>query len=382
MKKIKITKEQYNSLILAEQKRLMNSSDLLSESINKNSELLEEGWKEIVLGVSMLMGLNLTGQNNAVAEKAIHDANIMKQIEATFENKAKTQELIDLMTKKGMKDPSEMLRKNADEIEDNYNELSDKEKMGIKLSVVAVNNLKSLESKLKQGYALKSTDIQQDTIKSNKPQKIVTIKDTVDFEFGNMNNLFDTGGYGLSNDGRQAINDAIESVKAQGGKILSIEIESSTDAENMPSLKSKEDPTGNIQLAKLRSESVSNVVSGLADGAEITTREIPNNGSDVVSAETFKKYATNKDALAKLREKSAEYRYVKLKIVAQFTQESEDPEPKPDQIVKKMRFELVKMYDASKGTIKIGGKKPSFKHKKFKCKLAKDKSGVANCFTF
>lgn len=383
MKKIKITQEQYNKLIITEQKRLFNNpSDLLSESVNRNAELLEEGWKEIVLGVSMLMGLNLTGQNAVGAEKATHDVNIMKQIEATLEDKTKTQELIDAMKEKGMKDPSVMLAKNADEIEDNYNELSDKEKMGIKLSVVAVNNLKALEGKLKQGYALKSSDISQDTIKGVQQRKIVTIKDTVDFEFGNMNNLFDTGGYNLTEDGRQAIKEAIDSVKAQGGRIISVDIESSTDAERFPSLIDKNDPTGNIQLANLRSESVNNVVSGLVDGAEITSKEIPNNGSDVVSAETFKKYAKNKDALSKLREQTSEYRYVKLKIVAEFTQESEDPEPKPDKIITKMRFELVKMYEGSKGTIKMGGGKPQFKKKQFKCKLKKDKTGVANCFTF
>ena len=383
MAKIKITREQYNKLVLAEQKHRQNkSNDILTESINNNVQLLDEGWKEIVLGVSLLMGLNLTGQNNAAAEKAINDVNIMKQIEATLGDEAKTQELVDVMKEKGMKDPSAMLAKNANEIISNFNELSDKEKMGTKLGVVTAHNLKSLESKLKQGYALKSADISQDTIKSNQPQKIVTIQDTVDFEFGNMNNLFDTGGYILTEDGKQAIKDAIDSVKAQGGKILSVEIESSTDAENMPSLKSKEDPTGNIKLADLRSESVNSIVSGLVDGAEVTTREIPNNGSDVVNAETFKKYATNKDALNKLREKTSEYRYVKLKIVAEFTQESEDPEPKPDQIIKKMRFELVKMYEGSQGTIKIGGGKPQFKKKQFKCKLKKDKTGVANCFTF
>ena len=87
MKKIKITQEQYNKLIITEQKRLINnSSDLLSESINKNSELLEEGWKEIVLGVAMLMGLNLTGQNDLTAKKALSDANTINQIEATLEN--------------------------------------------------------------------------------------------------------------------------------------------------------------------------------------------------------------------------------------------------------------------------------------------------------
>ena len=129
MKKIKITQEQYNKLIITEQKRLINnSSDLLSESINKNSELLEEGWKEIVLGVAMLMGLNLTGQNDLTAQKALSDANTINQIEATLENDSKIQELIDAMKEKGMADPSAMLAKNADKIVNNFNNLSDKEK--------------------------------------------------------------------------------------------------------------------------------------------------------------------------------------------------------------------------------------------------------------
>ena len=47
-----------------------------------------------------------------------------------------------------------------------------------------------------------------------------------------------------------------------------------------------------------------------------------------------------------------------------------------------MRFELVKLYEPSSGTVKIGGKKPKFKNSNFKCKRLVDKSGVANCFTF
>lgn len=383
MKKIKITKEQYDRLIISEQTRIItNQNSLLSESVNKNAELLEEGWKEVVLGVAMLMGLNLTGQNDLNAKKALSDANVINQIEATLKDDTKIQELIGAMKEKGMADPSSMLAKNADEIVNNFNKLSDKEKNNAKLTVVTANTLKSLDSKLKQGYALKSSDISQDTIKGVQQQKIVTIKDTVDFEFGNMNNLFDTGGYNLTEDGRQAIKEAIDSVKAQGGRIISVEIESSTDAERFPSLIDKNDPTGNIKLANLRSESVNNIISGLVDGAEITSREIPNNGSDVVSSETFKKYANNKEAKQKLEDETAKFRYVKLNIVAEFTQESEEPEPKPDKIITKMRFELVKMYEGSKGTIKIGGKTPKFKHKKFKCKRLTDKTGVANCFTF
>jgi hypothetical protein len=383
MKKIKITREQYNSIILAEQKRLSNNAtDLLSESINENVVRLDEGWKDVVLGISMLMGVNLTGQNSAMAQKAINNVDVMNQIEATLEDEGKIKQLVDAMKEKGMKDPSAMLANNAEEIVNNFNDLSNKEKLGVKLSVVTVKNLKALEGKLKQGYAVKSTDIKQDTIKSDAKQKIVTIQDTVNFEFDNMNNLFGTGGYNLTEDGKQAIIDAIESVKSQNGKILSVEIESSTDAERVPSLITKDDPTGNIQLANLRSNSVNSIVSGLIDGASVTTREIPNNGSDIVSADMFKKVASNKDELSKLRKQTADFRYVKINIVAEFTQTSQEPEPQPDKIIKTMRFELVKMYEASKGTIKIGGGKPHFKHKKFKCKKLKDKSGVANCFTF
>lgn len=383
MKKIKITREQYDNLLLAEQKRLSNSSnDLLTESINNNSELLEEGWKEIVLGIAMLMGLNLTGQNNKTAEKALSDANIIKQIETTLEDKSETEELVNLMKEKGMKDPSLKLAQNADKIINNFNKLSDKEKINAKLSVAIASNLKSLDSKIKQGYALKSADISQDTIKGSQNNKIITIKDTIDFEFGNMKNLFDTGGYNLTEDGKKAINNAIDSIKTLGGKVLSVEIESSTDAERIESLITKDDPTGNITLANLRSESVNDLVSSLVGDAEITTREIPNNGKDIVSTETFKKVANDVNKTKKLRDETAQFRYVKLNIVAEFTKESEDPEPIPDKIIKNMRFELVKLYEPSSGTVKIGGKKPKFKNSNFKCKRLVDKSGVANCFTF
>lgn len=383
MSKIKITREQYSKLILTEQKnRQLKINDVLTESIDGNVQLLEEGWKEIVLGISMLMGLNLTGQNNIAGEKAIQNTDILKQIENTLEDKSKTDELVKVMQEKGMKDPSGMLAKNAENIVKRYNEISDDKNMKIKLGVVTVRNLKELESKLKQGYAVKSSEISTDTIKSKNSPKIVVVKDTLNVDMGDMQNLFDTGGYNLTQDGQQAIKDAIESVIAQGGKILSVEIESSTDAESMTSLRSKEDPSGNIKLSNLRTQSVNDIVGGLVSDAEITTREIPNNGSDVVSAETFKKNATNKDELSKLRQQTSEFRYVKLNIIAEFTSESENPEPKPDEIIKKYRFEVVKMYETSSSGKKMGNNKLKFKHKKFKCKIKKDRTGGTDCFTF
>jgi hypothetical protein len=384
MKKLKITKEQYDRLVLTEQKVRTNVyvDGILTEDINNKAELLDEGLKDILLGVSMLIGLNLSGQNKDIGDKALNNANIMKQIEATLEDKNKTQELIDAMKAKGIKDPSAMLASNAEKIIDRYNEISDDKDINIKLGVVAVKNLKSLESKLKQGYAVKSAEMSTDTIKGVQTNKIIVIKDTLSVYLDNMQNMFVTGGYKLTEDGKKAIKDAIESVTSQGGKIISVEIESSTDAERMASLITKEDPTGNIALANLRSQSVNDVVGGLVSGTEVTTREIPNNGSEVVSAEMFKQAAKNKEELLSLRDKSSEFRYVKLNIVAEFTTESTEPEPKPDEIIKNYRFEVVKMYETSSSGKKIGKRKPSFKHKKFKCKKQKGNSIVDKCFTF
>jgi len=146
MSKIKITREQYNKLVLTEQKNRQNkSNDILTESIDKNVQLLEEGWKEIVLGISMLMGLQLTGQNNAAAEKAVHNVDIMKQIEATLGDESKIEELVDMMEEKGIKDPSSMLTKNAETIVKRYNEIAVDDNFNIKLGIITIHNLKALE---------------------------------------------------------------------------------------------------------------------------------------------------------------------------------------------------------------------------------------------
>ena len=146
MSKIKITIEQYNKLILAEQKNRQNKfNDILTESINKNVQLLEEGWKEVVLGISMLMDLQLTGQNNVAAEKAVHNVDIMKQIEATLGDESKIEELVKIMQEKGIKDPSSMLTKNAEKIVKRYNEIADDDNFNIKLGIITVHNLKALE---------------------------------------------------------------------------------------------------------------------------------------------------------------------------------------------------------------------------------------------
>jgi hypothetical protein len=110
----------------------------------------------------------------------------------------------------------------------------------------------------------------------------------------------------------------MDSIKDSGGRIISINVESSTDAERVLKFKTDEDPTGNIQLASLRTKSVTNLITDLDSNVTITHREIPNNGSDVVSTSQFLKVKDDKVALNALRDKTSEYRYVKIKMVVEY----------------------------------------------------------------
>lgn len=383
MTKIKITSEQYKSILLHEQiSRLKTYDNVLNENLELGPEVLEEGWKEVLLGVAMLMGVGLTGVNKTMAQDALKNGETMAQIKATLEDKNKTQELVKSFGEKGMRNPEAILAKNAEKVVDNFNKVSDDNKLEYKVSNKVVTNLHDLDVSLSQGYALKKSEIGADTIKGETTNSIVTIVDTVELELGN-DNLFSTGGFKLNSNGINIITNTLDSIQKTGGRILSLNIESSTDAERTPSLISSNDPTGNIRLASLRTKSVTDLFNDLDSNIAITHREIPNNGSDVVSTSQFVKNKDNKEALTALRAKTSEYRYVKLKMVVEFKQEVPEENPKPEDIVKKYRFELTKVY------IPSDSKKIKFKGKKVKCNVKKRShhkgkpiGRVAKCFIF
>jgi len=353
MAKLKITQEQYNRIVLHEhQTRLNASGDLLNENLNESTQLLEEGWREIVLGVAMMMGLGLTGQNKAMAQDAVKNAQTMAQIKATLEDSSKTAELVKLLKDKGMKTPDIKLADNAEKVMDAYNRIAADDDIKYRVDTKVVTNLQQLKGKLAQGYAVKGAEMSTDTIKGQQVSTPITVTDTLELNLGS-DNLFVTGGFTLSPGGVDTIKASMDAIKAQGGKVLSIEIESSTDAEEIVKFMSKEDPSGNIKLANLRTQSITNELHQLGVDSSITHRDIPNNGSNVVSTQDFLKVAKDKQATANLREKTADYRYVKLKIIATFDSTDTTTTPTPDQVIKNYRFELVKVIESTGKTHKI-----------------------------
>jgi outer membrane protein OmpA-like peptidoglycan-associated protein len=381
MTKIKITAEQYNKILLHESKtRLKAQESLITETLNEDAQLLEEGWKEVVLGIAMMMGVGLTGLNKATAQTATKNAETMAQIKSTLEDETKMKHVVDLLKQKGMKDPETKLANNAEKVMDTYNRIAADDDIKYKVDVKVVNNLQALKGKVGQGYALKGAEMTQDTIhQAGQPQSI-TVTDTLEIDLG-TDNLFITGGFTLSPAGVDTIATAVNEIKSQGGKIESVEIESSTDAEEIVKFKSAQDPTGNIQLSNLRTQSVVNEFVKLGVTENITHREIPNNGSSVVSTQDFLKVAKDKKATAALREKTSEFRYVKIKIVATFETQSDEPQT-VDKVIQNYRFELVKVIESTGKTAKIKTK-TNFKHKNFKCHKKKRGGRVVDaCSTF
>tara|TARA_R110000868_G_scaffold233970_1_gene487668 strand:+ start:65 stop:472 length:408 start_codon:yes stop_codon:yes gene_type:complete len=119
MKRLKITNEQYNRIILHEQK-----SRILMEAEQKGLNYSNE----VLLGIAKLMGLDIKGFNSTVADAAVKKDDVMKSIKDSLENSDKRQELIDDLIAKGLV-KANMLYK-ADSIASNFNKFSKENKLG------------------------------------------------------------------------------------------------------------------------------------------------------------------------------------------------------------------------------------------------------------
>ena len=119
MKRLKITNEQYDRIILHEQK-----SRILMEAEQKGLN----NSNEVLLGIAKLMGLDVKGYNEKAADKALTKSEVMKSIKDSLESETKRKELIDDLKSKGFTD-SNILYK-ADTIVKNFNKYSKENKLG------------------------------------------------------------------------------------------------------------------------------------------------------------------------------------------------------------------------------------------------------------
>jgi len=346
-KKLIITENQLKVIA-----RHINESDkalneLLSESV------LEEGFKEIALSILMLAGATLSGQNKAIAQDALTNQQIIKQVDNVLADSNKFNSIIKMIDSK-LPNSGKLIQKNADKIKATINYLDAKGSKDSRTNTAVAKTPSELSTKLRQGYAVSDITITRDTVLPEK--SIVVVQDTIDFQWSS-DNFFVTAGFDLNEVAADSLGGVINDIKAQGGTIIGVGIESSTDTEPIK--------MGNEKLAQLRANNVKQFVSGLDIGdAQIKVTAKPNSGPSIYT----KTMSSGERANARI--KTSEFRYVNVKLIVVFN-EAGDGETAP-QVIENHEVKLVKIIQLSNKTSKV--KHKTHKKKSF-CKKINFKIG-------
>lgn len=347
MKTIKITDKQFRKLLV--------------ESGSKRT-LINENLRDVLLGVAKLMDFNLSGLNKELANKALSDKKIMLNIKNTLEDDNKIKELAKTFGEKGMKEPDLLIAKKAKQIFDNYNSISKNNNFDITMDSSVIDKLEGLSKDLVKEKETKA--------KNKLKTKSIEFEDKLELLL-DSDKCFINSSVLVNSNFINLINDIIEFVNNGGGSIISIMIESSSDSEPNYKLKSKDDLTGNITLTTTRTKNIADLIKNINDDIRLTHREIPNNGSYVVDYEEFINNKENQEELVKLRKKTKEFRYTKLKINYKIIT-TIDGETKPELLIKDFRVNF-KNNIKEKGSNIIDNGSINFNNKTVTCKSSDKK---------
>ena len=349
--------------------------------LNKNTisdlPVLEEGFKDIVLGIALLTGVGLTGQNKIQAQSALDDKNTLNKIANVLQSD-ELKNVIDSLESAGMINPEEKIKQNAEKI---TNELS---KKGIKVNLskalkikekkevkTKANNYKDLAKKLKQGYAI--TNISQDTIKNiaNEVGPNLLLANSIETPKYDLTELFTSGNFVISNEAKTELKSILDQLKDQGYLIVGIRIISSTDKQRLSTnlsqrLKDLSYPEGNEGLSKIRNNQIKKALINL--------------GIDTTLIKQTIKYDEGLGELNAILPQDPLARYVQLQIdVIKIEDDIEKTKAKTEEDVIKSNFELVKLVDSSnKFNIKI----PHITFKSSKGNGHISKKAFKDCATF
>lgn len=345
-------KENYTKdIIKSILKEYTNNKVILTEQ-ELNETLLNEGWKDVLLGIALLTGVGLNQSQAQTAKKALSNDEVKNKIEQTLQDTS----TLNKITVNLSPDVKDKIFKNADKALENL-----EGKHGRVTSTVKAKDEKQLASRLKQGYALTGVDMKSDTIPGK--DTIITYTESLNFTIGS-DGLFVTGGYQLSPEGIKIIQNIKDSIEQVGGQIESVDIEASTDKEPIK--------MGNQKLAELRAESVSKYFTDV-DSVDVDIK--PDQGPNVYSKTMSK---VERDSA---RKETAQYRYVKITINATYQDTITDVKLPEEKVIESNTYTLVKTINKkSGGRIKIKRKgPPRIKHRN-KCKVGR--KGVADCPVF
>lgn len=339
--------------------------EVIINHIKKNNtpkkEVLEEGWKEIVLGTAMLMGIGLSGVNAQTAKNALGTADIIQKIESTLEG-PEIEKVAATLEKAGLKDAMTKIQNNAETVKQNLEDAGKKKGLKLDVQIYNTSSKSSVKTKVGQGYAVSDVKVTRDTVWT--PKNVIQVANSVELNFDA--NIFKTASFDLDDSVSTELKETIETILMMGGKITSIQIESSTDTEPIK--------MGNDKLATLRANTIKSLIDSLGVNTKIDVKTLPEQGPDVYS-----KTMTPQERDS-ARSETAQYRYVKVII-------NSVVEPKPQgeelayEVIERVKYELTKTSVYKGGKIKLH-KKGNNKTKKYKCSKVKVDGIITDCEVF
>ena len=271
---------------------------------NKDSELLEEGWKEVVLGLTLLA--NIAGVEAQTVDDSPENIKKASLVKAKLPGK-----LTDLNKDKLAKYFS------AADIELNDENLKKLKNVDSeRIDTFDTKYPGTASNKINQGWAIDRIEVTSDTTWKDLPGPAVMDTSLSADISGDM---YNSGDYELNNEGKKVLQDIVNDISDMGGEILSVYIVSSTDKEDIqPStaakLKANAYEATNTGLAKARKDGAEKYLKELGVSVEITFELTPEQGPDVYDG----KSQEERDLL---HPKTAKYRTTTVDIVSRVTPE-------------------------------------------------------------
>jgi len=333
--------------IILKESQLKSVINYRSDEILKE-EILEEEFKEWALAglIALASMTDIKAQTQPIDSSHIKAAELIQ-------NKLESgdEDLYQLFSDAQI----ELNRENLEKLKS----VSKKDFENAKIETYKTKSDHSIISKQRQGFTVSDIKVTKDTLLPKN--SIIVLEDSIELD---TDNIFETGGYELSEYAKSKIND-IFNVLSEEGEITKVVIESSTDKEPIS--------MGNEELAKLRAESVVNIVDSFdVDDVDVITK--PNQGPNI--------YGPNmsRNEKSEAREQTKEYRYVKISVLLEVTAETK---MEAGSMLYNYEVEMVKLKQTFKPKKYNKYRKSIFTkktHKKPKCKKVKVKGKELPCF--
>lgn len=301
---------------------------------------LNEGLKDIVLGIALLVGgIKMNTAQAQTAKQALSNDDIKGKIESVLKDTSEFNRITKNL-------PTDLVKK----LSDNKNTALENLKHGRVTSTIKAKDEKQLALRAKQGYALTDVDTKTDTVKGEG--KVITYTQSLEFSI-NSDGLFATAKSDLSTEGIKIIKNIKDSIQRVGGKIESVFIKAGTDREPIE--------MGNKKLAEKRAGSVSVYFTDVKD-VTVNTDEA-DRGPDFDSL-------VKKLGREEARKKTAEYRFVGMTLEVTLQDTITDTKLPEEKVIQTNTYTLVNtMNDKSGGGFRVAKKGPPRIKSRATCKL-------------